>query len=113
MGSKHNDEEAFEALLSLYASYPDSVYVKISALFRLSKLPFPHVDLRPRVLALLRSSTSTHHRLLWGSDFPFILLGGHEQKAFANGFAPDSYSDSASVFDRWNTWPNTGPEEKL
>merc|ERR1712194_524552 len=95
--SSKNDEEAFEGLLELATSYSPRVFVKISALFRLSKKPFPHADLRLRVLALLRTVGST--RMLWGSDFPFVMLGGH---ALNEESRAPSYADASTVFDRWN-----------
>ena len=68
-----NDEDAWAALLDL-AALP-SVHVKVSALFRASAEQWPHTDLAPRLEALLAAYGSK--RLLWGSDFPFCLIGGN------------------------------------
>jgi len=68
-----NNEESWEALLSL-AKY-GQVYVKVSALFRMSAEPFPHKDLQPRLQALIKAFGS--HRLMWGSDWPFQTIGGN------------------------------------
>jgi len=54
--------EAWAALLSL-ARYPH-VSVKISAFFRVSSLPWPFVDLAPRLEELVRVFGS--ERLMWG-----------------------------------------------
>ncbi|XP_010044853.2 4-sulfomuconolactone hydrolase, partial [Eucalyptus grandis] len=66
-----NDEESrtFSELLRL-SRYPQ-VYVKFSALFRVSRMPFPYLDLSD-----LLSKLITHfgaNRILWGSDFPFVV----------------------------------------
>ncbi|GJT25966.1 4-sulfomuconolactone hydrolase [Tanacetum coccineum] len=47
------------------------VYVKFSALFRVSRNPFPYEDLSP-LLAQLVSSFGANH-VMWGSDFPFVV----------------------------------------
>jgi len=33
---------------------------------------------------------------MWGSDFPFVLAGGHEQNSFAV-----SYKDAVNIFGAW------------
>ena len=91
-GKAENREEAFSALLGL-AAFPN-VFVKMSAMFRISGRPFPHVDLIPRLLALLEAFGK--ERVLWGSDFPFVTLGGHEKTAFA---VP--YARASGIFDEW------------
>lgn len=64
-----DDDAAFDKLLSL-AAYPQ-VHVKISALFRLGdQSPFTGVY-QKRFLPLLK--TFGADRLLFGSDFPFVL----------------------------------------
>ena len=94
--SHKNDEKGFEALLALGFRFPHTLFVKLSAFFRCSRTAFPHYDLRPRVLALLRVFGAD--RLMWGSDFPFVLLGGH---TFAEGMAVP-YERCVAVFDEWN-----------
>ena len=62
------DEQAWNQLLSL-AKYPE-VYVKVSAFFRVSIDSYPHTDLDPLVVQLV--DTFGAHRLLFGTDFPFV-----------------------------------------
>lgn len=63
------DDKAFDQLLSL-AKFPN-VYVKISALFRLEDVsPYDQVK-EKRFLPLLQAFGA--ERLLYGSDFPFVL----------------------------------------
>ncbi|KAK7295665.1 hypothetical protein RJT34_18576 [Clitoria ternatea] len=66
-----NDEEGlvFSQLLNL-SRFPQ-VYVKFSALFRVSRAQFPYLDLSP-----LLSQVVSHfgaNRVMWGSDFPFVV----------------------------------------
>jgi predicted TIM-barrel fold metal-dependent hydrolase len=68
------------------------VHVKVSALFRASAEPPPHKDLQPRVRQLLESYGA--RRLMWGSDFPFVLLGGQERNGYALNYAQASFVPS-------------------
>ncbi|KAI5069917.1 hypothetical protein GOP47_0014260 [Adiantum capillus-veneris] len=61
--------KAWESLLAL-SKYP-YVYIKVSAFFRISREPFPHKDLWPLLEKLI--ATFGSKRLLWGSDFPFVV----------------------------------------
>ncbi|KAJ8475674.1 hypothetical protein OPV22_019401 [Ensete ventricosum] len=65
------DEEhnTFSSLLKL-ARFPQ-VYVKFSALFRLSREQYPYEDARD----LLSQVVSNYgaNRVMWGSDFPFVV----------------------------------------
>ncbi|KAK7340830.1 hypothetical protein VNO77_21544 [Canavalia gladiata] len=66
-----NDEEGlvFSQLLNL-SRFPQ-VYVKFSALFRVSRAQFPYHDLSP-----LLSQVVSHfgaNRVMWGTDFPFVV----------------------------------------
>ena len=74
-----NDEEAWGKLLAL-AQYPQ-VYVKVSALFRVSGEPWPHEDLKLRLQQLLKAFGS--YRLMWGSDWPFVTIGGNTPTSMA------------------------------
>ncbi|KVI05691.1 Amidohydrolase 2 [Cynara cardunculus var. scolymus] len=47
------------------------VYVKFSGLFRVSRNPFPYQDLCPLLSQLVSSFGA--NRLMWGSDFPFVV----------------------------------------
>ncbi|KAK7273117.1 hypothetical protein RIF29_14163 [Crotalaria pallida] len=66
-----NDEEGlvFARLLNL-SRFPQ-VYVKFSALFRVSRGQFPYQDLAP-ILSQVVSSFGVNH-VMWGSDFPFVV----------------------------------------
>ncbi|XP_052187809.1 uncharacterized protein LOC127798341 isoform X2 [Diospyros lotus] len=66
-----NDEESsvFSQLLKL-SGFPQ-VYVKFSALFRVSRQPYPYDDLC-QVLSQVVSSFGAN-RVMWGSDFPFVV----------------------------------------
>merc|ERR1739844_412917 len=92
----HNDEENWEALLSL--SELPNVYVKISALFRLSGEPFPHHDLREKRVKQLVDKFGPD-RLMWGSDWPYVLTGN--QMGMTN-FAVQDLNQAVTIFDRWN-----------
>ncbi|TKY64925.1 4-sulfomuconolactone hydrolase [Spatholobus suberectus] len=66
-----NDDEGlvFSQLLNL-SRFPQ-VYVKFSALFRVSSVQFPYLDLSP-----LLSQVVSHfgaNRVMWGSDFPYVV----------------------------------------
>ena len=67
------DEAAWEALLKLGRDHA-TVYVKLSALFRVSREGPPYADLKPRFAALVDAYGAD--RLMWGSDFPFAQLSG-------------------------------------
>ncbi|PRQ39842.1 putative 4-sulfomuconolactone hydrolase [Rosa chinensis] len=66
-----NDEEneAFSALLKL-SRFPQ-VYVKVSALFRVSRMPFPYEDVSHTLSQVVSSFGA--NRVMWGSDFPFVV----------------------------------------
>lgn len=59
----------WDRLLDL-ANYPQA-HVKVSAMFRNSEFEFPFPDMRDRVTELI--SIFGANRVLFGSDFPFIL----------------------------------------
>ncbi|KAL8255156.1 hypothetical protein R6Q59_033377 [Mikania micrantha] len=66
------DDEAaktFSELLGL-SRFPQ-VYVKLSALFRVSRKPFPYEDLSPLLSQVISSFGA--NRVMWGSDFPFVV----------------------------------------
>ncbi|GAU17754.1 hypothetical protein TSUD_171420 [Trifolium subterraneum] len=66
-----NDEEGlvFSKLLNL-SRFPQ-VYVKFSALFRVSRTKFPYLDLSPHLSQVVSSFGANH--VIWGSDFPFVV----------------------------------------
>jgi len=93
-----NNEGAWKDLLSL-ARYPQ-VYVKVSALFRVSAEAPPHSDLEPRVAELLRAFGA--ERLMWGSDFPFVTTGGFPlPEGITETPAAMSYTQAAAVPAAW------------
>ncbi|XP_027188861.1 uncharacterized protein [Cicer arietinum] len=47
------------------------VYVKFSALFRVSRTQFPYLDLSPLLSQVVSSFGA--NRVIWGSDFPFVV----------------------------------------
>ncbi|KAG7978733.1 hypothetical protein I3843_05G096500 [Carya illinoinensis] len=47
------------------------VYVKFSALFRVSRMPFPYQDLSHPLSQIVSSFGA--NRVMWGSDFPFVV----------------------------------------
>jgi predicted TIM-barrel fold metal-dependent hydrolase len=80
-------EPAFDALLELGRA-ADTVYVKLSAPFRVSTEPEPHADLDPFVARLIDSFTPD--RCMWGSDWPFL------------GMSPrPSYARVLAILERW------------
>ncbi|XP_050205922.1 uncharacterized protein LOC130014459 [Mercurialis annua] len=66
-----NDEErrTFSELLNL-SRFPQ-VYIKFSALFRVSRMPYPYQDLSPLLSQVVSSFGA--NRVMWGSDFPFVV----------------------------------------
>lgn len=64
-GSRDDD---WGRLLGL-ARFPQ-VYVKVSAIFRVSREDYPYKDIWPRVRQL--ADVFGARRLMWGSDFPFV-----------------------------------------
>ncbi|XVF44295.1 hypothetical protein PTKIN_Ptkin02bG0109100 [Pterospermum kingtungense] len=92
-----NDEEklTFSELLKL-SRFPQ-VYVKFSALFRVSRLSFPYQDLVP-LLAEVVSSFGAN-RVMWGSDFPFVVpeCGYQGAKEAASLIASETSLSSSEV----------------
>ena len=67
------DDDSWQKLLSLSKISPN-IYVKVSALFRLSKEFVPFLDLDERLISLVECYGSK--RLLYGSDFPYTEVNG-------------------------------------
>ncbi|XP_027154499.1 uncharacterized protein LOC113754315 isoform X3 [Coffea eugenioides] len=100
VSSFRNDEESklFSELLKL-SRFPQ-VYVKFSALFRVSRNPYPYDDLC-QVLSQVVSSFGAN-RVMWGSDFPYVVAecGYKEAKEAAFRLAqqvPLSSSEMESI----------------
>ncbi|KAJ1443107.1 Metal-dependent hydrolase [Sesbania bispinosa] len=66
-----NDEEALVLSQLLNLSRFPQVYVKFSALFRVSRVQFPYPDLSPLLSQVVSSFGA--NRVMWGSDFPFLV----------------------------------------
>lgn len=62
------ENKGFQALLNLIKD--GHAYVKLSGLYRVSNAPYGDTD--PLVAALAEANPE---RCLWGSDFPYIMLG--------------------------------------
>uniref|UniRef100_A0A1D1XMR8 Uncharacterized protein y4mH n=1 Tax=Anthurium amnicola TaxID=1678845 RepID=A0A1D1XMR8_9ARAE len=63
------ENKNFSELLKL-SRFPQ-IYVKFSALFRLSKKPFPYEDLSTLLSQVISSYGAS--RVMWGSDFPYVV----------------------------------------
>jgi len=88
--SRGISDPGFQALLRFGR---EGANIKLSAAFRLSRLPFPHPDLDPFVDAILTDFTPA--RCVWGSDWPFV------------GVAPaPSYRESRACLERWVNDPD-------
>ena len=94
-----NDEATWAGLLSL-AKYPQ-VHVKVSAPFRTSAEAPPFLDLQPRIAQLLTVYGAS--RLMWGSDFPFVLPGGFPlPEGVSSTAAAMSYAEAVQVLSQWS-----------
>lgn len=63
------DSAAFQALLSIAEQTPH--YIKLSGMAKFSKQGFPFADTKAYVMALF--AAFGEDRILWGSDWPFLL----------------------------------------
>ncbi|KAG6422434.1 hypothetical protein SASPL_119006 [Salvia splendens] len=63
------EEQVFSKLLNL-SRFPQ-VYVKLSALFRVSRCQYPYEDLSDIVTKVVSSYGA--NRIMWGSDFPYVV----------------------------------------
>ncbi|CAF1816204.1 unnamed protein product [Brassica napus] len=64
-------KDTYTQLMEL-SRFPQQVYVKFSALFRISRTGFPYQDLTPLLSQVV--SNFGANRVMWGSDFPFVVL---------------------------------------
>ena len=93
LGPAATDQERHWDVLLKLSRHPQ-VYVKLSALFRVSgELP-PHGDLIPRIQELVAAYGP--HRLMWGSDFPYVTIGGNNPTEAAM-----SYGEAAALPAGW------------
>ncbi|PON51864.1 Amidohydrolase-related [Parasponia andersonii] len=98
-----NEEEskAFSELLKL-SRFPQ-VYVKFSALFRVSRKAFPYEDLADPLSQLV--STYGANRVMWGTDFPFVVpecgyKGAKEAVSLIGNLVPLSASELEWIMGR-------------
>jgi hypothetical protein len=83
-------------------SYPQ-VYVKASAFMRVSGTPYPAAELAPLLRELVTRFGAK--RVLWGSDFPYALLGAPMPPGAAaaptgaDGLVP--YGQVATALESW------------
>ncbi|CAM8902543.1 unnamed protein product [Rhodiola kirilowii] len=63
------DRRSLAGLLKL-SRFPQ-VYVKFSALFRVSRMPYPYPDLSDILSHIVANFGA--QRIMWGSDFPFVV----------------------------------------
>lgn len=63
--------DGFSALLDVLPS--DRVWVKLTGPYRLTASPLPYPECDPLARALCQAAP---HRLLWGSDWPHVMLKG-------------------------------------
>nr|GMD50997.1 2-pyrone-4,6-dicarbaxylate hydrolase-like isoform X3 [Ipomoea batatas] len=89
------ENQLFSAFLKL-SRFPQ-VYVKFSALFRVSRNPYPYEDLSPVVSQVV--SNYGANRVMWGSDFPFIVeeCGYKEAKEAVYSLAQKAQLSSSDV----------------
>ncbi|XP_010090670.2 uncharacterized protein LOC21400471 [Morus notabilis] len=93
-----NDEEskAFPQLLNL-SRFPQ-VYVKFSALFRVSRKPFPYEDLSHSLSQVVH--TFGANRVMWGTDFPYVVPEcGYKEAKEAASLIANQVPLSASELD--------------
>ncbi|KAF0924963.1 hypothetical protein E2562_015029 [Oryza meyeriana var. granulata] len=88
------EEKAFTSFLKL-SRFPQ-IYVKYSALFRISRGAYPYED-TSQLLSRVISSYGAN-RIMWGSDFPFVIpecgyKGAKEAISHVAGKIPVSSSD--------------------
>lgn len=91
------DENSWTLLLSL-ARYPQ-VYIKLSALFRVSKFEWPYQDLDRRLVELANEFGA--QRLMWGTDYPFVMQQCGYSKALS-AFKEWKDSQSAISAEGWD-----------
>ena len=99
LGDAATNEDATWAGLLALAEY-SQVYVKVSALFRASGEVPPFTDLVPKMDELLKAYGA--ERLMWGSDYPFVLPGGFPlPDGVASTPAALPYDEAVRVIDEW------------
>jgi 2-pyrone-4,6-dicarboxylate lactonase len=78
-------DPGFRALLALGG---EGATIKLSGAFRVSRQPFPHVDLDPFVEEIRRAFPTD--RRVWGSDWPFVACA-----------ARPTYADTLAQLEYW------------
>ena len=102
IGNRGNiEQEHIEQLCSL-ADYPNT-YVKVSAFYALGQKSSPYKDLSFLIERVYKAFGP--ERLMWGSDCPYQVAGGHN---YGDSFALiDSHLDFLSLSDRNHILRNT------
>ncbi|XP_002514873.2 4-sulfomuconolactone hydrolase [Ricinus communis] len=67
--TNYEESLTFSELLKL-SRFPE-VYIKFSALFRVSRMAYPYQDLAPLLSQVVSSFGA--NRIMWGSDFPYVV----------------------------------------
>lgn len=98
-----DDEESDNLSALLKLSVFPQIYVKFSALFRLSRKSFPYEDISSLLSEVISSYGSNH--IMWGSDFPFVVpecgyKGAKESANFIASKIQLSISDLESIMGR-------------
>ncbi|CEM14294.1 unnamed protein product [Vitrella brassicaformis CCMP3155] len=90
------DMGSFRQLLDALERSPQ-MHVKVSAFFRNSVEGYPYSDLLPLMRELL--SVAGCHRLMWGSDFPFVTLQDDCQYAGASRVLVDEWAERVPLYE--------------
>eukprot|EP00189_Rhodosorus_marinus_P007321 CAMPEP_0184752432 /NCGR_PEP_ID=MMETSP0315-20130426/43574_1 /TAXON_ID=101924 /ORGANISM="Rhodosorus marinus, Strain UTEX LB 2760" /LENGTH=282 /DNA_ID=CAMNT_0027231761 /DNA_START=71 /DNA_END=919 /DNA_ORIENTATION=+ len=73
------DDDHFQILLNILEQFPNT-FLKTSAFFRCSNEPYPYKDMYPWMNVLVDKIGAD--RMMWGSDFPWVLKQCGYKEAF-------------------------------
>ena len=80
LGKDGVDAPGFQALLELVNHGDRNAYVKLTGIYRMSKVP-QFADADPLARALMQAAPD---RLIWGSDYPHLSFGEHSSVELFN-----------------------------
>ena len=80
LGKDGVDAPGFQALLELVNHGDRNAYVKLTGIYRMSKVP-QFTDADPLARALMQAAPD---RLIWGSDYPHLSFGEHSSVELFN-----------------------------
>ncbi len=80
LGKDGIDAPGFQALLELVNHGDRNAYVKLTGIYRMSKVP-QFTDADPLARALMQAAPD---RLIWGSDYPHLSFGEHSSVELFN-----------------------------